>query len=116
MKSKQILTVRDIEGVKVAALKGHLDLETAPQVKTPLMDLAKKPHCRIVLDLENTSYISSFGLSLLLQVNDQVKAVNGQIALAALHSFAKQVFDTTQLGSVFRVYPSVEAALKALAQ
>ena len=115
MKQKEILVVEDIGGVKVLHLKGPLDLETAPRVKPRLFELAKKPHCRIVLDLENASYISSFGLSLLLQVNDQVKSVNGRLALAAPHPFAKQVFDTTRLESVFTFFETVEAALKAMA-
>ena len=114
MKSKEIITVEDVSGVKVVHLKGHLDLETAPKVKPALTELAKKPHCRIVLDLGETSYISSFGLSLLLQINDQVKAVNGRLVLADLHPFARQVFDTTRLGSVFKDYETVEAAVKAL--
>ena len=114
MKSKEIVTVEDMSGVKVVHLKGHLDLETAPKVKPPLMELSKKAHCKIVLDLGETSYISSFGLSLLLQVNEQVRAVSGRLVLADLHPFAKQVFDTTQLGSVFKVYDTVEAAVKAM--
>jgi len=57
----------------------------------------------------------AFGLSLLLQANEQIRAVNGQLALADLHPFAKQVFDTTQLGAVFKTYDSVELAVKALA-
>ena len=115
MKSKELITVEDRSGVKVVHLMGHLDLETAPQVKPQIMELAKKPHCKIVLDLAETSYISSFGLSLLLQANEQIRAVNGQLALADLHPFAKQVFDTTQLGAVFKTYDSVELAVKALA-
>jgi anti-anti-sigma factor len=115
MKSKEIVTVEDRSGVKVVHLKGHLDLEMAPQVKPQLTELSRHPHCKIVLDLEHTSYISSFGLSLLLQLNDQVKAVNGRLALAELHPFAKQVFDTTQLAAVFKLYETVEAAVKALA-
>ena len=114
MKSKELIAIEDKSGVKVARLMGHLDLETAPQVKPQLIELAKKPHCKIILDLAETSYISSFGLSLLLQVNDQVKAVNGRLALADLHPFAKQVFDTTQLGAVFKMYDSVDQAVKAL--
>jgi anti-sigma B factor antagonist len=115
MKSKETVTIKDMSGVKVVHILGHLDLETAAQVKPKLFELAKKPHCKIVLDLENTSYISSFGLSLLLRLNDEIKAVNGRLALAALHAFARQVFDTTQLGSVFKVYEDVETAVKALA-
>ena len=64
MKSKELIAIEDKSGVKVARLMGHLDLETAPQVKPQLIELAKKPHCKIILDLAETSYISSFGLSL----------------------------------------------------
>jgi anti-anti-sigma factor len=115
MKQKAALTVEDMKGVKVLHLKGHLDLETAQIVKPQMLELAKVPRNRMVIDLENTSYISSFGLSLLLQVNDQVKAAGGRLALAAPHPFAKQVFDTTQLLSVFKFFDTIEAAVRALA-
>jgi anti-anti-sigma factor len=113
MKQKAALTVEDFKGVKVLRLKGHLDLETAQAVKPQMFDLARAPRSRIVIDLENTSYISSFGLSLLLQLNDQVKASGGRLALAAPHPFAKQVFDTTQLLTDFKFFDTVEAAVKA---
>jgi anti-anti-sigma factor len=108
--------IEEREGVNVIHLKGHLDLETAPRMKPPLMEEAQKPNCKIVLDLEYMYYISSFGLSLLLQLNDRVKASKGRLALAALNPFAKQVFDTTQLTTIFKIYDSVEAATKALSQ
>ena len=114
MKPKDVITIEDVSGAKVIHVKTHLDLDTVSLVKDQLLALAGKPQCKIVLDLENASYISSFGLSMLLQFNDFVKKAGGRLVLAALHAFAKQVFETTQLGSVFKVYDTVEAAVKAV--
>ena len=116
MTPNDLVRIEDKEGIKVIHLKGHLDLETAPRMKPPLMEEAERPHCKIVLDMEFMYYISSFGLSLLLQLNDRVKASKGSLALAALNPFAKQVFDTTQLTTIFKIYDSVDAAIKALSQ
>lgn len=115
MKAKEIVAIEDVANIKVVHISGHLDLESAPRVKAKLAELVKTPYCKIILDMEETSYISSFGLSLLLQLHDQVKAMNGRLVLAALHPFARQIFDTTQLSAVFTMYENVAAAVKALA-
>jgi anti-anti-sigma factor len=55
----------------------------------------------LVLDLENVSFVSTSGLTMLLQFRKRVQAAGGRLRLANLQRHVREVFEITHLDSVF---------------
>jgi len=64
----------------------------------------------MVLDLSAVEYISSVGLRVLMLAARQVKAQEGQIAIAALQPVVREVFEISRFDLVFKVFADIEAA------
>ena len=64
-----------------------------------------------MLDFASIDYISSVGLRALMLAARQVKAQNGRIAIAALTSVVKEVFEISRFNMVYKVFDSVDAAV-----
>jgi len=77
---------------------------------------------RVVIDLGKVQYMSSVGFRPLLQVHKRVRDQQGRVALCCLSPLVSETLHVTRMiggtGSVqalFEEYPTVEAAVTALA-
>ena len=68
----------------------------------------------IVVDLEQLKYVSSMGLRSFLHVAKTRQAAKGELALAHLGGFVRQVFDLTRLTPLFQIYETVDLALQSM--
>ena len=66
---------------------------------------------RVVLDVSRVDHIDSAGMGLLVRFLWHTRNRNGDVRLAAPTEFITQLLKMTKLDSVFRIYPSEEAAL-----
>ncbi|MBI2952169.1 STAS domain-containing protein, partial [bacterium] len=64
-----------------------------------------------VIDLAQLDYVSSAGLRAFLGGAKRLKGGGGKIALSALKSNVKEVFDLSGFSSLFPIAPSVEGAV-----
>jgi len=98
----------------ILAPQGRIDHASATD-----FSIALEPHlaeCKaggisLVLDFGGVEYISSVGLRALMLAARQVKAQNGQIAIAALTPMVKEVFEISRFNLVYKVYDNVDAAV-----
>lgn len=107
-----------VGAARVLQVRGRLDHSQAQDFENALA-----PHlltCTpdgspLVLDFSGVMYISSVGLRVLLLAAKQVKAQQGQIAIAALTPIVTEVFQVSHFNLVLSVYPDVAAAVAAMA-
>jgi len=66
---------------------------------------------RVVLDVGRVDRIDSAGMGLLVRFLWHTRNRSGDVRLAAPTSFLSQLLKITKLDSVFRIYPSEEAAI-----
>lgn len=96
--------------VRVLALGGRLDNETAADLELAMQDLIDAGARDFVLDLGDLSYISSAGLQVLLGMAKGLKAQGG-LRLAALQPGVRQVFDAAGATPLFAIFADRAAAL-----
>ena len=104
-----------IPGVMLLALDGGLDhtnIEAFVQAMYKALDGGAS--C-VVLDLQHLTYIASWGLGSLVRVHHHFAAREGRIVFANLHSAVATILRISRLDRLFDLYPTVEAALKAIA-
>ena len=66
---------------------------------------------RVVLDVSRVDRIDSAGMGLLVRFLWHTRNRNGDVRLAAPTEFISQLLKMTKLDSVFRIYPTEEAAI-----
>lgn len=67
----------------------------------------------VVLDLEGTSAIDSFGLGELVALHMWAQGGGGTLKLSGVSSRIRYLLETTNLTSLLEIYPTEEAALDA---
>ena len=106
-----------VGAARVLQVRGRLDHSQAQVFENALAPhlLACTPDgSPLVLDFSGVLYISSVGLRVLLLAAKQVKAQQGQIAIAALTPIVTEVFQVSHFNLVLSVYPDVAAAAAAM--
>jgi anti-sigma B factor antagonist len=97
--------------VTIIALSGQLDAHTAPEFERFLEQVVRDDgKRRLVLDFQGLEYISSAGLGVLMGLIEEVRAVDGDMKLAALPDKIFHVLDLLGFPIVFQIFPNVAEA------
>ncbi|MGH8042271.1 MAG: STAS domain-containing protein [Rudaea sp.] len=97
--------------VRILALAGRLDTETAADVELALQDLLTAGERRFLVDLAGIGYVSSAGLRVLLALAKQLDGGKGELKLCGLNASVRQVFDVAGFSKLFAIFPNRDAAL-----
>lgn len=95
----------------VLTVSGRMDAEAAPDFEEQCQASIAEGHTSLIVDLGDLRYVSSMGLRSFVSVAKTLQAKGGAMRLCRLTGLVKQVFEITGLLVLFRVYPSVDAAL-----
>lgn len=107
------LDVTENNGVTVLAVRGQVDVYTAPRLRERLVELAGEGHYRIVVDLEGVDFLDSTGLGVLVGGLKRLRSHDGDLQLVCTQHRILKVFEITGLTKVFSIFDSVEAAVGA---
>ncbi len=110
------LDIRDeaVDGVRVIALAGRLDTETAADLELAAQDFVDAGDRRFVIDLAGVGYVSSAGLRVLLKLAKSLEG-GGALALSGLNASVRQVFDVAGFTPLFTIAIDRGAALTRVA-
>jgi len=100
-------------GADVICLSGRLDAYAANDLEQKLNSLISAKQICLVLDLKEMDYISSSGLRVFLATLKSVTKQKGDIRLACLQSSVKEVFELSGFTQMFKMFDSVEDAVKS---
>jgi len=111
------LTERSLgEDGHVVAVRGELDLFTAPELRSLIADLIDQGKTGLVVDLVETSFIDSSGLAALVGALKRVAAAGGRLVLVNAGSGSRlaRTLTLTGLDRVLEVQPDCDSAVAAL--
>jgi len=100
-------------GRAVLALRGDVDIATAPMLRQRLLELAVGDRPRVVVDLDGVDLLDSSGLGVLVGALKRYRTRGGDIVIVCNDLRLLEIFSLTGLTSAFKMYPSVSAALAA---
>src|SRR2546428_9271364 len=95
----------------VLAVKGEVDVYTAPRLREKLVELVSQGKRQLVVDLEGVDFLDSTGLGVLVGGLKRLRSHDGDLALVCTQQRILKVFEITGLTKVFDIHDSVEAAL-----
>ena len=93
----------------------RLDIEVAGDFRSMLLSLIEQGNRRLVVDLEEISFIDSSGLGALVSALKTLKRSNdpGDVRLARVQPPVVSLMEIIRLNRVFSSYPSVEQAIRS---
>ncbi|MBT6163945.1 STAS domain-containing protein [Flavobacteriales bacterium] len=93
----------------IATIKSHvekLDALHAPDLKSELVQVAKEGTKHIILDLSESRYCDSSGLSAVLIGNRLCRDAEGKFVLAGLQASVEKLIQISQLDRVLTIVPT----------
>jgi len=105
------LTVDERDGWTVLSVVGELDMATAPEVREHLHGLLAQGHEKLIVDLDEVSFLDSTALGVLVGLLKRVRTVGGDLRLVCTQPRVLKVFEITRLDQAFGITDSVEAAI-----
>ena len=105
------LTVSEQQPFTIVRVDGNLDTGTAEEFQKLCLQLVAEGKNRLVLDLEQLSYLSSAGLRGIIIVGKKAKAAKGKLLVCHLSGVAQDVFLMSGFDALFPVYKDLDELL-----
>ncbi|HWQ20295.1 MAG TPA: STAS domain-containing protein [Methanotrichaceae archaeon] len=105
---------QDVDNIRIIGISGRIDATTSKDVETALNASIDQNQSKIVIDLEGVEYISSVGLRVMLAALKKQRQKQGQLKLASMQPFVREVFEVTGFTKLFSIHPNRDDAVKSL--
>ncbi len=100
-----------VNGVTLLDLRGRITLgEETVALRESVKQLVEAGHFRIILNLEEVTYIDSVGLSTLVASYTAARKKGGDLKLLHLTKRIRDLLQITRLSTVFETYDTLEEA------
>lgn len=101
-------------GTVVITLNGKLMMgRESEQIVTVVEDVLKQGKRTIIFDLSGVAAIDSTGIGRFISSYNKVGAADGDLRMAGATGHVFQTFHVSLLDTVFRFFPTLEAAMNA---
>jgi anti-sigma B factor antagonist len=100
-------------GVVVVAVRGEVDLYTAPRLQDGLLIHLYPGAPRLIIDLTGVDFFGAVGLTVLVAVKEAAEAAGTRLLLVANTRPVLLPLTITGLDRVFDIYPDLPTALRS---
>lgn len=100
--------------VTVVTVEGELTVGNRGQLKEMVLARLAQGDESFVIDFDQTGYIDSSGLGVLVSLSKRIREQGGRLRLAGLNQDLRTLFELTKLDSLFQISDTRSAALAEL--
>jgi len=101
-------------GKAVVELEGVVDSTNLEEFFAFINLVFKQGINRIVLDMEYTSYISSGGMSVIIDAYKRAEKEGGKLVVARASEVVNELFEVVQFERIIELYSDLEEAINVL--
>ena len=101
-------------GITFLKIEGRMDTAVAIETENAVDKLLKGNNKRLLFDLTDLEYLSSYGLRIILNAAKKIKMMGGKIILCSLVENIKEIFDICGFSANIPIADSVESGIKVL--
>ena len=98
----------------VVAVRGEIDLFTAPELKSALSEAIESGHTRIVVDLTDTTFLDSTALGVRIGAVKRLRSRDGRLTIVNVDENIAKTFEITGLDQIFPISATRAEAVNAL--
>ena len=103
-----------VENTTLIHLKGKLDSSVAQEFYAEMISLVNSKNRHYLFEMSGVELVDSMGLGTLVRIYKRIIESDGALRLANLPPFILEIFQFTDLDSVFQICETTEEALKSL--
>lgn len=103
------------DDISIVKVNGYLDTTTAAELEEALYNLLQKENYRIVVDLSDTTYISSAGWGIFIGEIKEIRNRGGDLKLAGMNGDVFEVFQLLEFQSILNAHDTADEARLAFA-
>ncbi|MGH2942849.1 MAG: STAS domain-containing protein [Solirubrobacteraceae bacterium] len=109
------ITEHPIDGERhVLAVRGEIDLFTAPELKQVLAESIEAGRIRIIVDLTETTFLDSTALGVLIGAVKRLRSRDGALAIVNIDENIAKTFEITGLDQIFTIVPTRDEAIDSV--
>ena len=108
------IKTNEINEVVVVRLIGYLDSNSAPAAESEINSWLEKGTRKLVINLEETKYVSSAGLRIFLSTVKKMTASGGVVKLCSVNGVVQEVLEISRLSTILEVKETEEQALSTM--
>lgn len=101
--------------ILILSADGGLNRDNADQFVGELQTLVESGARKLIVDCTKLTYISSYGVGILIRLHKKLAESGGEIKLAAVESPVVEVLRLLHLERIFEIYHNVHEAREAFA-
>jgi anti-sigma B factor antagonist len=98
----------------VVAVRGEVDLFTAPELKKSIGTAIEEGRVRIVVDLTETTFLDSSGLGVLVGALQRLRDRDGALSIVNVDPAIARTLSITGLDQILAIRPTRDEAVTAL--
>ena len=102
------------DDVTVVSVEGQLIVGNRHELKQKVLEELENGERKFVVDFEETGYIDSSGLGVLVSLSKKIREQGGELRLASLNEDLRTLFELTKLDTLFKIADSKAEALQGL--
>lgn len=106
------------DGIRVIAVRGELDLSTAPELEGPLDEAITAGDALVLVDLTECEFIDSTGIALIVRAWQQLDRAagdgKGRVVICSFNDQVRRVLEITGLELSIPIHSNRDEALAAL--
>jgi anti-anti-sigma factor len=115
MTEHMLLSTEDRDGIVVAHVRGEVDLANAPRLRRELARAIPNDAVGVVIDLSDTTYLDSSGVSLVFNLAERLQARRQHLRVALPEDAPlRRVLRVVNLESVVPIVVTVEVAAEEI--
>ena len=103
--------VEVVNGVPVVAAPEEIDMISAAELRSALLEAAAHGHGMLVVDMTRTQFCDSSGVHTLLAAHERAQTEDGELLLVNSANIVLRIFEITGLDRIIRNFPSLDGAL-----
>jgi anti-sigma B factor antagonist len=107
-------TAEIVNGVRVVAVRGELDIATSPRVRELLDDAASDGARPLVIDLGLCEFVDSTGLAALLHGAKPAQNGESHVAIVSREGDVRRLLELTAIDQTIPVFESLDEAVTAV--
>lgn len=111
-------SIAEVDGVRVIAVRGELDLSTAPGLEGPLEDALGAGDALLLIDLVECEFIDSTGIAMIVHAWQRLDSGNGdgdgRLVICSQSDQVRRILEISGLDRSIPIHPSRDEGLAAL--
>ena len=108
------IKVREEDDITILETSGYLNNFGGDRVASICKQSISEGKRKLLINMENTKMVNSIGVSILIEIIEDLQGVNGKIAYYNVAPIVEKTFNIMGITNYSKIYTSEEDAIKAL--